>query len=96
MSAARRVQLQRERARHRFRYTSSHQLLIEPLADALALEASVVIVPDRDLYALPFAALLDASGKHLIEHHSLRVAPSVGTVIQLEEGLQARAAPAEP
>ena len=71
-----------------------HELLITPLG--LVDGEPLLLVPDRDLYALPFAALLDADGKHLIERHSLRVAPSVGTVIQLEEGLQARAAPAEP
>ena len=53
-------------------------------------------MPASDLYALPVAALIDADGKHLIERHTLRVAPSVGTVIQLEDALRARASPATP
>ena len=70
-----------------------HELLIAPLG--LVDGEPLLLVPDRDLYALPFAALIDADGKHLIERHTLRVAPSVGTVIQLEEGLQARTAPSK-
>ena len=71
-----------------------HDLLIAPLG--LADGEPLLLVPDRDLYTLPFAALLDADGKHLIERHSLRVAPSVGTVIELEELAKDRVPPAEP
>ena len=71
-----------------------HELLIAPLG--LVDGERLLLVPGRDLFALPFSALLDADSRHLIERHTLRVAPSVGTVIQLEEGLQARAAPAKP
>ena len=67
-----------------------HQLLISPVSQAIAAESSLIIVPDRDLYALPFAALLDENGKHLIEAKALRVAPSVGTLIELEQRLAAR------
>ena len=59
-----------------------YELLIAPLG--LVDREALLLVPDRDLYALPFAALLDPDGKHLIETHSLRVAPSLGTVIELE------------
>ena len=63
----------------------AHALLIAPLAEALAGEEHLLIVPDRDLYALPFAALRDAEGTHLIERHSVRVAPSIGTLVELEK-----------
>ena len=69
-----------------------HQLLIEPLNDVLAHEPRLLIVPDADLYALPFAALKDAEGKYLIEHHMLTVAPSIGTIIELEQRMEARVA----
>ena len=63
-----------------------HALLIAPLAEALKGEEHLLIVPDRDLYALPFAALLESEaegGKHLIERVALSVAPSIGTVLEL-------------
>ena len=67
-----------------------HEILITPLG--LADGESLLLLPDRDLYALPFAAMLDANGKYLIERHSLRVAASVGTVIELEKRAVRRAA----
>jgi len=71
-----------------------HELLIAPLE--LACGEPLLLIPDSDLYALPFAALLSADGKHLIERHSLRVAPSVGTVIELEVRAACRGAAAAP
>ena len=67
-----------------------HELFIEPLAEALASESQLLIVPDRDLFALPFAALIDSNDKYLIERHVLRVIPSVGTLIELKERVAAR------
>ena len=40
-----------------------HQLLIEPLTAALAGEPRLLILPDRELYALPWAALVDDDGR---------------------------------
>jgi CHAT domain-containing protein len=62
-----------------------HALLVAPLAKALEGEKHLLVVPDRDLYALPFAALRDAEGRYLIERHSVRVAPSLGTLVELEQ-----------
>ena len=56
-----------------------HELLIEPIWDALAGETDLVIIPDGDLYSLPFAALKAGDGRHLIESHSVSIAPSIGT-----------------
>ena len=67
-----------------------YELLIAPFADVIAAESSLIIVPDRDLFALPFAALLDSDGKHLIEKHAVRVVPSAGTLIELEQRLSSR------
>ena len=67
-----------------------YELLIAPFADAIAAEPSLIIVPDRDLFALPFAALLDGDGKHMVEKHALRVVPSAGTLIELEQRLASR------
>ena len=56
-----------------------HQLLIDPIADLLptAANASVVFIPQSTLFLVPFPALVDASGKYLIEKHSLLTAPAI-------------------
>ena len=61
-----------------------HELLIEPFISELEHESRLLIFPDRDLHALLFCALLDQDGKYLIKKHMLSVAPSVGTVLELE------------
>ena len=62
----------------------THELLIEPFIEALASEHRLIIIPDRELYALPFAALVDRDGSYLIERCAITMAPSVGTIVELE------------
>ena len=71
-----------------------HELLIAPLS--LVDGEPLLLVPDRDLYALPFSALVDADGRHLIECHTLRVVPSVGTAVELEKRAAGRDRPIKP
>jgi CHAT domain-containing protein len=53
------------------------RLLIEPLRSQLAGVRELIIVPDRQLHALPFAALWNAETKqYLVEEFTLRFAPS--------------------
>ena len=56
-----------------------YQLLIEPIADLLpaAPNRSVVFIPHRVLFLVPFAALQDADGHYLIEKHTILTAPSI-------------------
>ena len=62
-----------------------HATLIAPFAALIADVTHLTIIPDRELYLLPFAAILDpATSKHLIETHSISVAASVGSLIELE------------
>ena len=61
-----------------------HQLLVEPLVAELADESRILFIPARDLFALPFAALLDANGRHLIETHAICIAPSISTLVELK------------
>lgn len=58
---------------------SAYQLLIQPIADVLPKDpnAHVVFIPQDALFTVPFAALQDASGKFLIEKHTITVAPSI-------------------
>ena len=56
-----------------------YKLIIAPVADLLD-GSEIVIVPDRALYNIPFAALPDESGKTLSETFKIRVAPSLTTL----------------
>ena len=53
-----------------------YKLIIAPVADLLD-GFEIIIVPDRSLYNIPFAALPDESGKTLSENYKIRVAPSL-------------------
>jgi CHAT domain-containing protein len=68
---------QKIRAREELRAeaTALHALLIAPIASEIATARELVIVRDRQLNMVPFAALYDGA-KYLIETHSIRVAPS--------------------
>jgi CHAT domain-containing protein len=56
-----------------------HQLLIEPIANLLPTDPSahVTFIPQASLFLAPFPALQDASGKYLIEQHTILTAPSI-------------------
>ncbi|NET61314.1 MAG: CHAT domain-containing protein, partial [Symploca sp. SIO2E6] len=56
-----------------------HQLLIQPIADLLPQDPNqqIIFIPDDSLFLVPFPALQDASGKYLIENHTLTTAPSI-------------------
>lgn len=57
-----------------------YKLIIAPVADLLAEESEIVIVPDRFLYSVPFAALLDESGVSLSDKLRIRMVPSLTTL----------------
>jgi CHAT domain-containing protein/Tfp pilus assembly protein PilF len=56
-----------------------HKLLIEPIAQFLPTNPSdrVILIPQNELFLVPFPALKDASGKYLIEKHSILTAPAI-------------------
>lgn len=57
-----------------------YKILIAPVRDKLPANADEVItvVPHAELFKVPFAALTDASGKLLIEEHTLATTPAIG------------------
>ncbi|MDX2096660.1 MAG: CHAT domain-containing protein [Leptolyngbyaceae cyanobacterium bins.59] len=61
-----------------------HQLLIQPIADLLPTHPTdrIIFVPQGPLFLVPFAALQDATGKYLIEKHTILTAPAI-QVLQL-------------
>jgi CHAT domain-containing protein len=56
-----------------------HQYLIEPIANLLPTDsnAPVIFIPQGALFLVPFSALQDATGKFLIEQHTILTAPSI-------------------
>jgi CHAT domain-containing protein len=58
-----------------------HQLLVEPISSRLPKdpEELVVVMPQAELFAIPFAALMDDRGNHLIDKHTLVTSPSIET-----------------
>ncbi len=54
-----------------------YALLIAPIEQELGPDSMLAIIPDGPLRAVPFAALLDANGKYLIQRTRLSVAPSL-------------------
>ncbi len=63
----------------RDRLSRLYQVLIAPVAQWLPENSTdpVVIIPQGDLYLVPFAALLDSHGKPLIEQHGLLFSPAI-------------------
>jgi CHAT domain-containing protein len=63
---------------------SLYQVLIAPIQDLLPTnpDHQVVFLPHGSLFLAPFAALQAPDGSYLIEHHTLRMAPSI-QVLQL-------------
>jgi CHAT domain-containing protein/Tfp pilus assembly protein PilF len=58
-----------------------YDVLIAPIHDRLAADHKLCIVPNRVLFEVPFAALLDADGKRLIQNYSLVYSPSANVFI---------------
>ncbi|KAL9986579.1 hypothetical protein ACROYT_G000747, partial [Oculina patagonica] len=61
-----------------------HRMLIDPVADHL-VGSEIVIVPDRSLYKVPFAALMDESGEYLSEKFIIRHVPSLTTLKLIQD-----------
>ena len=51
-----------------------YQRLIEPVEQHLEGAEELLIIPHKELFEVPWAALVDAHGRYLIERHVLRVA----------------------
>ena len=61
-----------------------YKIIIAPVADLLD-EPEIIIVPDRILYKVPFAAFKDESGKYLSESFRLRIVPSLMTLKLIQD-----------
>ncbi|XP_020619302.1 tetratricopeptide repeat protein 28-like [Orbicella faveolata] len=61
-----------------------YKMIIAPVADLLE-EPEIIIVPDRSLYNVPFAALPAKRGKYLSETHRIRIIPSLTTLKLIQD-----------
>ncbi|MEO1187237.1 MAG: CHAT domain-containing protein, partial [Cyanobacteria bacterium J06636_27] len=68
-----------------------HKLLIKPIASHLPTnpDERVIFIPHESLFLVPFPALMDASGKYLIEKHTIMTAPAI-QVLELTNKNNAR------
>ncbi|XP_078354560.1 tetratricopeptide repeat protein 28-like isoform X2 [Oculina patagonica] len=67
------------------RYLSlCHKLIIAPVVD-ITDGPEIIIVPERSLYSIPFAALPDESGNYLSETFRIRVVPSLTTLKLIQD-----------
>jgi CHAT domain-containing protein len=59
-----------------------NQLLIKPIADLLPSnpQEQVIFIPQDELWFIPFAALVDIFGEHLIEKHTISTIPAIHTL----------------
>ncbi|NER51908.1 MAG: CHAT domain-containing protein [Symploca sp. SIO1A3] len=66
-----------------------YQVLISPIAQFLPTnpEERVIFIPHQQLFLVPFPALIDTSGKYLIEKHTILTAPAI-QVLQLTQQQQ--------
>lgn len=64
-----------------------HQILIEPIAELLPKnpEDRVIVIPQGELFLVPFVALQDAQGRYLLEQHTLMMAPSIQALALLSD-----------
>ena len=61
-----------------------HRMLIGSVADLLQ-EREIIIVPDRSLNQVPFAALRDKDGRYLSETFRIRIVPSLTTLKLIQD-----------
>ena len=61
-----------------------YKMILAPVADLLE-EPEIIIVPDRCLYKVPFAALPDKRGKYLSENFRIRIVPSLTTLKLIQD-----------
>ena len=61
-------------------FAECYKLFLEPLADCLCDETEIIIVPNRCLFRVPFAALEDERGKYLSDSLRIRIIPSLLTI----------------
>lgn len=60
-----------------------YKLLIKPAEKEIEGKSHLIIIPDQGLHTIPFQALMNGEGKHLIEKHTISYAPSITALIKM-------------
>ena len=63
---------------------SLYRILLLPAESALKGHTGIVIIPDRDLWGLPFQALIDGKGESLMNRFAASYAPSLTVLRDLQ------------
>ncbi len=56
-----------------------YRVLIAPVANIVANAHSIVVVPDPSMRQIPFSALVQSSGRYLVQDHAVTVPPSIAS-----------------
>ncbi|HYC58145.1 MAG TPA: CHAT domain-containing protein [Thermoanaerobaculia bacterium] len=62
-----------------------YDLVIAPVEADLSNATGVLLIPDKILWRLPFAALVDGGGRHFIERMPIAYAPSLGAYAAMRD-----------
>lgn len=81
-------------SRYQRRLNQEYQRFIAPIEDALPSEpdARIIIVPDQELFLVPFAALQDANGRYLIERYEISYTSSLQLLAENQRMARSREA----
>ncbi|HYC92743.1 MAG TPA: CHAT domain-containing protein [Thermoanaerobaculia bacterium] len=75
--------LRSDTARFRKEAALLYSRLLMPIANEISDGRTLVFVPDTTLSVVPFAALMDATGKHVIERNPVVTSPSAAVFARL-------------
>jgi len=60
-----------------------YELLVKPAEQRLATSDSLIIIPDQQLWDLPFQALENSGNRYLLETHAVSYAPSLNALSEM-------------
>ena len=72
-----------------------YKLLVLPAESLLRKQRNLLIVPDAELWSLPFAALRSGSGRYLLQDHVVVYVPSLAALREMNR-IRNRTAPGQP
>jgi len=65
-----------------------YRVLLKPIEASLVGASELLIVPHQELFNVPWAALIDADGRYLIESFVIRVVPSLQVAAQTAKNVR--------
>lgn len=75
----------RNDAGYRLVASELYDIIVAPIAETLPPARTLVLIPDASLRGVPFSALVDRSGRYLVEQRAIVVAPSAAVFVRLAE-----------